>query len=197
MPRFLVLSLVCALVLATASASATVVVKLDLEQLVGRSDVIFVGKAIKTESHWTKNGRRIVTDTTFVVEEAIHGTSEGREIVVRRPGGTVDGIGMKVSGAVVYRAGDQALLFTERRAGSRYTVGMRQGAYAVFRDTSGNRVVQARLRGMSLAKRAPSGAVRMLEPQPDPKPEPLRRFIERVQKTVKLCAKESNRCRTR
>ena len=55
-PFFISIALLAGLLPSTADA--TIIVQMDLPQLVGRSDVIFVGRAIKTHSHWTKDGRR-------------------------------------------------------------------------------------------------------------------------------------------
>jgi hypothetical protein len=103
-------------------ARATVILKLDLPQLVGRADVIFTGEAIKTVSRWTADGRHIVTDTTFLVKQTIRGTQTGKTVVVRRLGGSVDGLGMQVAGSPSFKKGDQVLLFTEKRRKNRYVV---------------------------------------------------------------------------
>lgn len=177
-------------------AGATIILKMDLKQLVGRSDRIFVGKATKVHSHWTKDRRHIVTDTTFKVERSIHGIQAGQTVVVRRMGGAVNGIGMKVTGSPSFHKGDRVLLFTERRNNSRYVIGMRQGVYRVYKNNAGQSMVRARLEGLTLAKQGRSG-LKMVEPQPRPSPRLLDDFVGQIKRTIAVCAKEASRCRAR
>jgi len=181
--------------LSAPSAEATILIKMDLPQLVGRSDVIFVGKAIESRSHWSEDGRHIVTDTTFKVSQAVHG-SPGSTVVIRRLGGKVGDIGMRVSGMPELRTGDEVLLFTERRSnGKRYVVGMKQGVFRVHRDAAGRQMVApGRLDGLTLARRTPQGRLETVEPPATPAPQPLGDLVKRIRLTVTYCAKEKSRC---
>jgi len=180
-----------------SSSQATIILELDLPQLVGRSDVIFVGKAIKTYSHWSEDKRHIVTDTTFQVSTAVSGVSQGKSVVIRRLGGAVGGIGMRVSGAPSFNKGDEVLLFTEKRGnGKRYVVGMKQGAFRITRDRTARQVVQTRLDGLALARRSPQGRLQMIERR-EAGPELLGHFVNRIRQTIALCAREKTRCRSR
>lgn len=191
--RVLTLSVVVSVVLAwTVPSGATVMLKLDLPQMVGSSDVIFVGKAIKTHSRWTKKRRHIVTDTTFKVEQGIRGVAPGKTVVVRRLGGTVDGIGMKVSGTPQFKKNDRVLLFTETRGGHRYVVGMKQGVFRIHRESSGRLMVRTHLAGLELTKRSSSGLT-FLEHEA-PRPRALAELISEIKQTISLCAKEQSRC---
>ena len=134
------------------------IVKLELPDLVKRAQSVFVGKAVKTNMHWTTDRKHIVTDTTFQVGQPLRGkTRAGGQITIRSLGGVVDGIGMRVSGSPMFRKGDEVLLFTERRGGHSYVVGMTQGAYRISRDARGGATVRVNLGGVSLARRTPSG----------------------------------------
>jgi hypothetical protein len=182
------------LTLSSHDARATIMVKMDLPQLCGRSDVIFVGRAEKGRSHWTPDRRHIVTDTTFVVEEGIKGGGP-KTITIRHLGGSVGGIGMRVSGMPVFHEGDRVLLFTELRRGHRYVVGMKQGIFRVEKNAAGQRVVHANLDGLTLAERSPQGRLRMLGPQEVASgPRLLGDFIKHIRQTISLCAKETKRC---
>jgi hypothetical protein len=194
MKRFFYVFSIALVALAASEAPATIIVKMDLRKLVGRSDVIFVGKAIRSHSHWTKDRRHIVTDTTFQVEQSVKG-QRPKTITIRHLGGSVGGIGMKVSGMPVFRKGDVAVLFTELRRGHRYVVGMKQGIYRIEKNTAGKRVVRTNLRGLTLAERSPEGRLKMLEPKETAaKPRLLGDFIQHIRQTITLCAKESRRC---
>lgn len=184
-----------ALLLAAAPARATIMLEMDLPQIVGQSDAIFVGKAIRTRSQWGTDGKRIMTDTTFKVQQGILGVASGATVVVRRPGGVVGEIGMKIAGTPEFKKGDEVLVFTSTVKGHRFVVGMQQGVYRVFLDGAGRRMVRARLDGLTLARRTPRGGVKVLDTQPTPRPQLLGQFVDRVRQTIALCAKETDRCR--
>lgn len=189
----LLLPLSAWLLLLAPSAEATVMVRLDLDTLVGRSDQVVVGKVRASKSRWSSETRkRIITDTEIVVEETIHGKA-AKVITVRTMGGVVDGIGMRVVGTARFRVGQRVLAFTEKRGTNRWVVGMRQGLFHVAADTHGKEIVSRSVRGLSLMRRTPEGLKRAPSDALDT-PQPLRPFIEKVQRRVKACAQRSDRC---
>ncbi len=175
-----------AVLLIAASASATVIVQLDLTDLVQRAGAVFVGKAVKTQMHWTADRKHIVTDTTFQVGTPLRGTRLGGQVTVRSLGGVVDGIGMRVSGSPSFKKGDEVLLFTEKRGAHRYVVGMTQGAYRVSRDAKNRATVRVNLSGVSLARRTQKG-LRLLHGHQvgGARQHELSTFISRIKKTMK------------
>lgn len=180
---------------AIGDAAATVIVQLDLRGLVGRTDHIFIGTVTRVTSRWSKNRRHIVTDSVFRIERSIHGRQKTGTIVVRRLGGTVGKLGMRVAGSPVFQKGQRMLLFTELRGKHRYVVGMRQGVYRLHKDSRGRTKVYRRLSGLALAKRTPRGLV--LGHKTSASSELLDTFVRRIQTTIKQCAKEKSRCRPR
>lgn len=179
--------------LGSAPAFATVMLKLELPQLVGRADTIFVGKVTKLDSHWTDDHKHIVTDATFAVVQNVRGATVGQPIVVRSLGGTVDGVGMRVFGSPQFQVGQEALLFTEPRKGHRYVTGMMQGAFPVVRSADGHARVQRSSAGLTLARRAESGRLETVR-EPAPPSELLRQFVSRIHETIDLCSREKTRC---
>jgi hypothetical protein len=175
------------------AAQATVILRMDLKQLVGRSDVIFVGKVVKIHSRWTPDKRHIVTDTTFRVSQDLRGCKPGGTVVVQQLGGAVGGIGMRVSGSPSFKRGEEAVLFTEKRGKARFVVGMRQGAYRLTRDTGGNVTVRANLHGLTLADRH-DGNLRLVKRTTAPEHR-LSDFVGKIRETITACAKETSRCR--
>ncbi len=182
--------------MASSRAGATVMLKMDLPQLVGRADVIFVGKVIRLESRWSEDRRHIVTDTTFQVVQNVRGAVASRPVVVRSLGGVVDGIGMRVAGSPQFRVGQEALLFTDLRKGHRYVTGMMQGVYLVSRDKTGRAEVGGSSAGVSLARRTERGGLQMVR-EPAAGPEPLEGFVARIHQTIATCARERSRCQDR
>ena len=185
-----VLLALLALLVLPATARATVMLALDLPHLVGRSDAIFVGKVVETRSRWTEDGRRIVTDATLEVRQRIRGAAAGKRVVVRSLGGTVDGIGMRVAGAVALAKDEEVLLFTERRGGHRFVVGMRQGMFRLARDARGQARLQRSLQGLELIDPAKQQA-----PAAKLSTASLSRFVEQIQQTISLCRRKPASCR--
>jgi hypothetical protein len=119
-------------VLSAAAASATTMIALDLKALTERADRVVLATVESTESKWTSDHSAIYTDVTLKVERAYKGDNKAGELlVVRREGGSVDGIAMKVYGAPVFAAGEEVVVFSEMRGASRWVVGMAQGKLPV------------------------------------------------------------------
>jgi len=155
-------------VLSPQPASATIMVALDLSQLADRADQVLLATVEKTESHWTASHDSIFTDVTMRVQKVYKGvTSPGSVVVVRREGGSVDGIALKVFGSPEFRAGEEAVVFAQRRSGNDWVVGMSQGKLRVVADASGRRMVRPPdLSGVSFLpgqKAAPAPTTRALE----------------------------------
>jgi hypothetical protein len=139
-------------------ARASLVEALDLPALVERADEVALVRAIASESHFDDHGR-IVTDTRMQVEKSEKGTRvPGSVMVVRRLGGAVGDLGMRVDGEAVFEVGDSVLLFANHVGGPEVlrTVGMSQGALRI-REENGLRWVQSVPMGAALVKRSHDG----------------------------------------
>lgn len=144
------------------SAGASILQTLDTPELVRRAEHILVGTVEGQRSHWADESHSaIVTDVNIRVTTALRGARAGDVVTVRRLGGTVDGIGMRVFGEASYAAGEEVLLFAERRGEALYAVGMTQGKLHVNRDGV-TKSVSVDLQGAELLPPA-SGP---LQPQP-------------------------------
>ena len=143
---------------AAPAARASLVEALDLPALVERSDDVAIVRAIASESHFDDEGR-IVTDTRMQVEQSEKGSRvPGSVVVVRRLGGEVGDLGMRVDGEAVFEVGDSVLLFASRVRGLELlrTVGMSQGALRI-REEKGVRWVQSAPVGAALVKKSAGG----------------------------------------
>lgn len=112
--------------------------QLSLEELVDLSQEIVVGRVSSSAARW--QGRLIVTTTTIEVQEPIKG-DPGPELEITQLGGTAvhpkigAPVTMTVSGQVVFRPGEEVLLFiTETKPGIRSLVGGAQGRFKVQKD---------------------------------------------------------------
>ena len=128
------------------AAQATVLVPLDTRALTERADRVVLGTVESQVARWTDDRQAIYTDVTVRVTRAYKGAVKpGERVVVRREGGVVDGVGMRVFGAAGFTVGEEVVLFLEMRGGAPYTVGMTQGKLRVTVDNEGIKHVAAAL----------------------------------------------------
>ena len=150
------LILVAGILLAGAGARATSMVPLDLKALVQRADRVVLGTVVSSESHWTGGHNAIYTDAVVRIERVYKGAVvAGQTVVVRREGGSVDGIAMRVFGSPELSPGEQAVVFLEARGGANYVVGMAQGKWHVAVE-NGKKMVHADLSGIGFIQPGPT-----------------------------------------
>jgi hypothetical protein len=177
------------------SARATVVMEMNLDGLVGRADEIIVGAVKESSSRWTSDGRYIVTDTVIEVSQTVHGKARDR-VIVRRLGGTVGEIGMRVAGTVDLMPDTRVLLFIQKRRGHHYVVGMRQGAMRLEKNAKGKELVIKDLGNMALARRSGEETrLQLYHARANEPPQTLERFVDRIRDAVKRCKSQPARCR--
>lgn len=154
----------------TSVSRASMVEALDLPGLVGRADLIVVGQVVAQESHYDEHGR-IVTDAEMLIESREKGdAARGESVVIRRLGGVVNGLGMRVEGEASYAIGQRTLLFASRlpRGDVFRAVGLSQGAMTI-EERAGERWVTSTNAGAALVQRGTKGrlvAARAALPEP-------------------------------
>ncbi|MGH9430579.1 MAG: hypothetical protein ACRD3T_03470 [Terriglobia bacterium] len=119
-----------------ATAVATSLVELSVQQLTQASTVIIRGHAVNQVSRWNASHTGIETLTTIAVDQKAKG-QPASTVVVRQIGGTVGRIREYVPGTVRFLPETGYVLFLEpsQTDPSHYlVVGMVQGAYRIFRD---------------------------------------------------------------
>lgn len=117
-----------------SSVAATIYVVTDAHKLAAFADVVVVGTVESTETVW--HGKRIVTRAVVKVTDLAKGATAERIYVVV-PGGTIDGLTMRVIGGPQLRTGDRSLLFLRSALSGYHVVGLAQGKIDVFLDASG------------------------------------------------------------
>lgn len=123
-------------VLMAASASATTLVRMSLDQLAEASTEIIRGHVVAQQSLWNPQHSRIYTYTTLALEEAYKGSPQST-VVVQQPGGKIAKIHLVVAGTVQFHPQAAYILFLERSPAdsSKFLlVGMMQGAYRIYHD---------------------------------------------------------------
>lgn len=142
--------------LIAASASATVMVEFSLEEIVRSADTIVHATAIRTNVRMalTDGSMSPETVTTFEVREWIAGAG-GETVQIRELGGVWQGGGLRYDGTPTYAAGEEVILFLERRPEAPHdlrTFGMVQGKFIVRHGIGGvPATVRRDLDGISFA----------------------------------------------
>src|SRR5689334_12368954 len=140
---FLLLLAVAALFL-VLSTQATIMQRLEVEELARNSSDIFHGQVISTETYWNAEHTRIYTGAQVRINEPLKGASKRSDVVkVVQLGGEKDGVKIDYAGRPEFAVGESVVLFTTRnRNGELTVVALKQGkmrveGQTVIRDFSG------------------------------------------------------------
>lgn len=144
---------ILAVLLLAATAQATIVKSVSVEEMAKTADVIVVGEVLSRTSSWNDAKTRIYTVTRVRVGEAIKGSTGGAEIQIRQIGGTLDGLTQQIVGNAKLAEGEEVLVFLDRdeTLPFHYVVGMAQGKFSIDRK-SGIARVRRSMEGLALAK---------------------------------------------
>ena len=121
---------------ALVRATATVVMPVTFEQMVGQAELIFQGTVTNVKSVWEGEGaqRHIETYVTFQVGESVKGDA-GTSYTIKILGGTVGDDTMVVVCAPKFQVGDREILFVEHNYDQFVPlVGIDHGRFQVQRD---------------------------------------------------------------
>src|SRR4051812_45300981 len=94
------------LVLACAALKAALVPSLSLDDLVTQSPAIVHGRVVRSWAAWDNAHKYIWTHHMIAVLESVRGAAPGY-VVASEPGGELDGVGMRIGGAVEYSVGEE------------------------------------------------------------------------------------------
>ena len=145
---------------AAAAMHATTVVPPTFDELVARSQTVFVGQTLDVRSQWvsTSTGRAIVTLVTFKVLRTLKGELGG-QTVLEFLGGTVGEYRMEVAGMPKFRVGDEDVLFVDDRGQPvSPVVGFMHGRFRILEDPASGRRSVARYNLEPLASVSDLGA---------------------------------------
>ena len=136
--------LLAALLFSPAFAGATTYLSVSFDDLLAKADMIFVGEVLDVRPFAveTREGSVIKTRVTFVVRDAMWGTSSTLEIL-EFDGGELGDIGEKVAEMPTFSHGDRRVVFARRNDHSiNPIVGFTQGLLRIARDEAGLDVIQ-------------------------------------------------------
>ena len=134
------------------SARASLVEAVDFDTLVQEADDVVLARVIKQWTQYDEHGR-IVTDFQMQVERVEKGSSTpGSAVVVRKLGGIMGKLGMRIAGEPDFTIGEEVLVFGIRGKNKFLRpVGMGQGTMRIF-EQDGARWTRSDAEGMMLVK---------------------------------------------
>lgn len=168
-------------------AQAAVVKALSLEDLARKSSEILVGAATEQQSRRHIDGKLIVTDFSFHVEDVLKGESKrGEQAIVTVLGGKLDGLGLQVPGEAWFAIGQRvvAFLYKAPRSGDLRVVGMSQGVLSLKQEPNGTTMVIPGGSGSALMDPGTGGEIQEGTGGALAKPEPLPVLLDRLKKIV-------------
>jgi len=132
----------CLLASTFATAHATVMVEIPLEDLVRGADAIVHGTVVRTDGRLVMRGHSAEPHavTTLRVIDWIHGGNGETEVTIEERGGEWQGGGMRIDGTPTYLPREEVIVFLERSeivGGNYRTYQMVQGKFAVLRGAPG------------------------------------------------------------
>ncbi len=136
--RTLGISLLMAIVLLLVmhGTALALVEQLTIDELTAKADSIVVGEVIDMACYEESRGD-IYTLVTLSVEQSVKGKS-AEEVVLKVPGGEVDGLTLSVSDTPSFRQGERVVVFLEEETSKFKVSGWHQGKFTVVN----NRVVE-------------------------------------------------------
>ena len=126
------LAAVVGLALFAQAATAAVMVRIPLDDLVRNADVVVQGKVVSSQAFMDEKAGRIYTVHQFDVAEYLKGKGESR-IEVTTPGGELEEIGQLVPGSARLVVNEEVVLCLEKTATRFVTIGLAQGKFKVER----------------------------------------------------------------
>ena len=121
---------------------ATTFANRPLGVVVNSAENIVRGKAGESYADWdTVDKKRIFTYTSLLITEVLKGVLTEKQILIRQPGGSKDGIEMGVPGVANFVVGEDVVLQKKKKnqEDSSYDIpGFTTGKYNVKRDQNGD-----------------------------------------------------------
>ncbi|HEY2432138.1 MAG TPA: hypothetical protein VGI12_05635 [Vicinamibacterales bacterium] len=115
------------------TGGATVLLPIELRELVSVSTAIVHGRVVDVHADWADGRRAVETRVTVDAVEYMKG-SLGGTITVQVPGGQIGRYRTIFVGAPEFHQGDEVVLFLRRYNGALSVVGVSQGAFRVSAD---------------------------------------------------------------
>jgi hypothetical protein len=166
------------LLLAPLAVEATISRAIAFDEKVDGAAAIVLGRCVSQHSQWDAEREWILTYSTFSIEKTLKGFPS-QEITIVTPGGRVGDIVQEVVGVPRFQRGDERVVFVRNTASGPTVLYLEQGAYQVFEDDRGERIVKP-LAPTAAVMDTQRGAVVEAE-----RARPLREFETSVRDTIR------------
>ena len=150
--RWLVCSVVAAILAGSAPSRAATVEAMSLQEMAQRADFIFVGRAVSSYADWNVRRTQIYTYTTFQVDRFLKGGTREQEVTLRLWGGQLGPMRAIVPGTPSFAPGEEVLLFCVG-SGARIPtlLGLAMGKFTLTHDEQGETILKRDISGLILA----------------------------------------------
>jgi hypothetical protein len=160
------------------AAEATIARAVKFDEKVDKAASIVVGQVVAQQSAWDANRERILTYSTFRVEQTLKGFP-AQEITIVTPGGTVGDVAQDYVGVPRFNTGGEHLVFVRNTKVGPTVLFFDQGAYRVEKNSRGERMVTPAVTSAVLVDSQRGAAV-----APEG-PRSLREFETRIRDSVR------------
>ncbi|HEU4886781.1 MAG TPA: hypothetical protein VFV49_02770 [Thermoanaerobaculia bacterium] len=126
--------------LTPVAAEATIARAVKFDEKVEKAAAIVVGRVVAQQSSWDASRQRILTYSTFRVEQTLKGLPT-QEITIVTPGGIVGDVAQDFVGVPRFSTGSDHVVFVRNTNAGPTVLFFDQGAYRVETDSRGDRVV--------------------------------------------------------
>lgn len=168
MRRLPILALALLVFAVSSVAFATTVVRMDLEDLVAKSDLVVVGSIAEVEPKLHDDGR-VYTHVKVSVDEVLSG-EETDTVSIVHIGGRVESRATVVHGMPDFTLDERVLLFLEKPESVDHFVvtGLSQGKFSLSEDDDGTVTLTPAAGDMALVKpvKMPTGDVQLQRAEP-------------------------------
>lgn len=164
----LCLSLAAVPALAPMSVDAGVAVRMDLDQLVQRAELVVSGRVLAARAVESPEGR-IDTEYELTIDRTFWGEDLGQR-TLRMPGGVLpSGRGLMLPGMATLAPGEEVLLLLtdEGKDGLRVPIGLAQGKFRLATTEAGVRVAVRSQAGLELLREDPAPGAPAVQPAPE------------------------------
>jgi len=114
----------------SVASLATTVERLTLDDMVKKAHIIVQARVRSAKTHWSADGKLILTTYTLEVHETLKGEAI-RSVELTTIGGKIGTLTLYVSGMPSFDAGEDAVVFVEKSGRFSTVVGLNQGKFAV------------------------------------------------------------------
>ena len=172
---------VAILLMAGSPAGATVVLKVDLQELVEASELIVESTVAEVAVDRMIPGGTVHTRVRLRVEDIWKGVPGLQEVNVRLPGGTSGKTQVHVAGIPQFKVGERVVVFLEETRGGYIPSGLSQGVFRVEPFVLGTeKLVRRASDGAGYAQKSAGAGLQWVEPPAEIVHYPLVKLREEV-----------------